>query len=53
MVLGAHIGIAWEVDFLKKNNFAPKMGEMGQKKCFLNLLKNLFIKVDIICYIPV
>ena len=39
---------AWQPDFLEKS-FAPKIGKMGQKQGFWNILKNLVINFYWIC----
>ena len=43
MVLGTHVLLRLTARFFEKNLVAQKMGEMGKKQGFLNLLENLLI----------
>ena len=61
LVLGTYTKLCVTAGFSGKILFAPKMGKMGQKQGFLNLLKNLVInfywiysimKIYIICCVP-
>ena len=42
-VRGPYLVVRYRAGFFLKNLFAPKMGKMGQKQGFLNLLENLVI----------
>ena len=43
MVLEIQMASVTESEYFGKKFIAPKIGKMGQKKGFLNLLKNLVI----------
>ena len=61
MVLESHVKLSVTAGFSGKIFFAPKVGKMGPKYGFLNLLENLVInfywicsimKIYIICCVP-
>ena len=43
MMLGTHVKWCVTAEFSRKIIFAPKIGKMGQKQDFLNILKNFVI----------